>query len=320
MDSTFIADRIKDVQLLKNDSAEMWNDVVKKYPYFSIGQWLKYGIGHFQDKGDLQKLALFKNEPIEFINFVKAVENHRLKIVDEEMKNEELRIEDVGLKEIGEEIIDDELEEIRPVIDAPLPKEDQHHYEDFLETIRIETEEQKEEDILSLINDLPNTSIIDIPEIIVEDEDLHCIKIDDKSLIINTLEDFTNNSIELEDEDKSLMVMMSFTDWLKHFKQKTEAEKEEEKERKALKTAWQREKLSAAADEELDEIPEPIFKQAMDSISIESTLISESLAEILAKQGKKDKAIAMYKKLSLRNPEKSTYFADLINGLNSNND
>ena len=65
-------------------------------------------------------------------------------------------------------------------------------------------------------------------------------------------------------------------------------------------------------------IPEPLFKQAMDSISMESSLISEALAEILAKQGKKDKAISMYKKLSLRNPEKSTYFADLINELNLN--
>jgi pentatricopeptide repeat protein len=57
----------------------------------------------------------------------------------------------------------------------------------------------------------------------------------------------------------------------------------------------------------------------MDSISMENALISESLAEILAKQGKTDKAIEMYKKLSLRNPEKNSYFADRIKDLLTNN-
>jgi hypothetical protein len=87
-----------------------------------------------------------------------------------------------------------------------------------------------------------------------------------------------------------------------------------------LKTSWQKEKLAAAVEEDVDEIPEPIFKQAMDSITMESSMISESLAKILASQGKTDKAIDMYKKLSLRNPEKSSYFADLIENLNSKRD
>ncbi len=53
----------------------------------------------------------------------------------------------------------------------------------------------------------------------------------------------------------------------------------------------------------------------MESISNETGVISESLALVLAKQGKIDKAIEMYRKLSLRNPEKSAYFAALIQNL-----
>ncbi|HTN44803.1 MAG TPA: hypothetical protein VL098_00535 [Flavipsychrobacter sp.] len=118
-----------------------------------------------------------------------------------------------------------------------------------------------------------------------------------------------------EEEDKQLMVMMSFADWLLHFKTKTEKQKEDEEDQRALKTMWQKEKLAAALEEENDEIPENVFEMAVNSIKTEDDLASESLAEILAKQGKYDKAIEMYRKLSLRNPQKNTYFAAKIEKL-----
>ncbi len=217
-----------------------------------------------------------------------------------------------------------------------IQQQDNHMYIDIIEKIRVQQEPEefgKPEDILEMISELPNNAPYDIITIVEETATIN--QIENSNLLSNSQEvaevnisanlpsstSIEEDSIEEEDdEDKSLMVMMSFTDWLKHFKQKTEHEKSEAKDRKALKTAWQKEKLAEAADEEIDEIPEPIFKQAMESISTESNLISESLAEILAQQGKTDKAIAMYKKLSLRNPEKSTYFASLITNLNLNND
>ena len=78
---------------------------------------------------------------------------------------------------------------------------------------------------------------------------------------------------------------------------------------------WQKEKLAAALEEENDEIPENVFEMAVNSIAKEEDLASESLAEILITQGKYGKAIDMYRKLSLRNPQKNAYFARKIEAL-----
>jgi tetratricopeptide (TPR) repeat protein len=187
----------------------------------------------------------------------------------------------------------------------------------------LEEVEHDTQDILDLIQNLPNAPISSVVH--EEEEVFEDILHDLDALSLNQAEQDLSPSIEATqasqtvEEDKSLMVMMSFTDWLNHFKHKQIKDQEEEKDQKALKTAWKKEKLAAAVEEEQDDIPDNIFKQAMDSISLESSIISESLAEILAKQGKRDKAIDMYKKLSLRNPEKSSYFASLIKDLNLNN-
>jgi hypothetical protein len=115
--------------------------------------------------------------------------------------------------------------------------------------------------------------------------------------------------------EQSLMVVMSFSEWLAYLQSRTQKAREEEEGKKALRALWQKQKLAEALEEEDEEIPENVFTMAVNSITPEDELISESLAEVYRKQGKKNKAIELYQKLSLRNPEKKIYFAHKIEHL-----
>jgi hypothetical protein len=171
-----------------------------------------------------------------------------------------------------------------------------------------EVKAETKEDILEIINELPDENPIkkkSIFEAHLKDEPT--VQASDKPIEAKA------------DEPKDLLVMMSFMDWLQHFKAKNEDEIEEERGKRAIRSAWQKEKLAEAMDDDDDEVPEDIFKQAMNSISMSDSLVSEPLAELYAKQGKIDKAAEMYKKLSLLNPEKRPYFATKIKELHLSN-
>lgn len=61
-----------------------------------------------------------------------------------------------------------------------------------------------------------------------------------------------------------------------------------------------------------NEIDEEVTKVATESVSFKQDMMTETLARIYHKQGKTDKALEIYNTLRLKFPEKSAYFAALI--------
>ncbi len=113
----------------------------------------------------------------------------------------------------------------------------------------------------------------------------------------HTVDYFASQGIKVNLEqppiDRLTSQLRRFTDWLKHIKN---VEPDEE---------------DINADPELESAIQGIASSSNEAREI----VTETMAEVLEKQGKKDKAIQLYIKLSFLNPDKSAYFASKIQQL-----
>jgi hypothetical protein len=95
-------------------------------------------------------------------------------------------------------------------------------------------------------------------------------------------------------QDKLSHQLRRFTDWLKH-----------------MKAIGPEDALEAIQDPQLESTIQGIAEGSNASREI----VTETMADVLVKQGKIDKAIQLYIKLSFLNPDKSPYFASKIQEL-----
>ena len=100
------------------------------------------------------------------------------------------------------------------------------------------------------------------------------------------------NVTEQIPSDKLGKQLKSFTEWLKVMK-----------------------RLPAEETTTINESDEKNIQAAAEGSNEVKDITTEAMADVLIKQGKQDKALEIYHKLSLQHPEKSPYFAALIEQL-----
>ncbi|WP_276485918.1 hypothetical protein [Paraflavitalea pollutisoli] len=114
----------------------------------------------------------------------------------------------------------------------------------------------------------------------------------------HTIDYFASLGVKLRQEDlkdKLGIQLKSFTEWLRGMKRITP-------------TTPIPEEITQQFDDALAQVIQEIAGHSVEGKEV----ITEAMAEVWVKQGSKQKAIAIYEKLSLQNPAKSPYFATRI--------
>lgn len=327
---SYISEMLEHPQNLTEADVASINELTQAYPYFVPARYMQAAQEHKENKFApemVNRMQLYSGNWVYYNQFLQdsiggeevtfTTKSEPAALLEDEAVLEEETIVDKVEAEVATEDVQEEeqIEEEAQVNTGFIRgKKKETLVEDKVEDIVEEVPEgpvatapEQNEEIETEDEEKGNKENL-IPPIYTEDYFLH------QGLhVSNDLpDDIASNAPTEDEQDQSLMVVMSFSDWLMFYKKKKQEEEEEEQDQRELKSMWQKQKLAAAMEEENEEIPENVFEMAVNSIAKEDNLVSESLAEVMVKQGRYDRAIDMYKQLSLHKPQKKAYFARRI--------
>jgi hypothetical protein len=144
----------------------------------------------------------------------------------------------------------------------------------------------------SKISNLLSSQFADFKKPVSEEESLEITKEP-----MHTIDYFASQGIKIDlskiPQDKLTTHLRRFTDWLKYMKKDNPNP------------------IDLGTTQDLEEAVEIIANTSNE----QKEIVTETMADVLQKQGQLDKAIQLYIKLSFLNPEKSAYFASKIQHL-----
>lgn len=273
-------------ELFKRDHNESGNaafleQVVAEHPCFSIGHYFllqKTEPSTSLFQDELKKTALFFNNP-HWLNF-------RLKHPDQQSVN-------------PVDTASPMLNDLTEAIEIPAKNETEQPDLPAMNPEPIITEP----DAMNIPASTQTQDVQSIPENPAPDEPVRVLTTDAMLFEpMHMVDYFASQGIKLSEEaltaDKLGKQLKSFTEWLKTMKKI---------ETGSIGT-------NGAPVNEADRRVQQLAAKS----NADNEVLTESMAEVLALQGKAARAIEVYRKLSLLNPAKSAYFAAKIDSLNTN--
>jgi len=288
---------------LQNKTKEELTAVLKRYPYFGFTQFLLAQRLRNEQNADatkqLQHAALYFSNPF-WMDFL--WENNT--IINDVADSTPAATEEKN-SSVNETLTNE-------VVDAEVKAEKSEEEPDLTDIIVDETLQGSNDEIT-----FESSPEADIEEGIDEAEREKLSKLIEQHLsefkkpvdateeiplsthVYHAIDYFASQGIKLDprllNQDMLGNKVRKFTDWLKQVKRINENPTD----------------LGTDAD------TEHLIEKIAQSSNEAKDVITETMAEVLKKQGKKEKAIQLYQKLSFLNPSKSTYFAARINELKS---
>lgn len=288
---------IKDPSLLNKQSITDLQKLVNDFPYFQTAHLLlsmsskKWDASVYQQS--LKKTAIVATNRAHLFSLIHKLENE-------------------SLVEKEEKVVEEKITEQKNTV------EDQKHELDILKATEVVTEIKKEEVLVSA------KKVLDPEEVLEKEIQKQVVESFVEKEILKTQE--LHHPVEIKKEEPS-----NFSDWLLFLRKNNgqsyeniEEKVNQEKEKNKIST--KKEKNKALIDKIIETNPGLIRNKeetkfytpdskAKESLIENEHLVTETLAKIYALQGSVNKAVRAYEILSLKFPQKSAYFASLIEKL-----
>ena len=283
----FSAAQLLLLQKTKQENATgLQKQILKTALYFPNEQWLRYFLFQSGEDNTEPAVAVIPQEDEIIEETPGDVESDIIEaepITDTAAIKEEQQTEDINLITLPADQILEDISEPDNIKSEPeeIPL-DEDELQQQSDPLPIEESHQKIASLLSGQAEEFHKPVEEKTEVSITTEPFH------------TVDYFASQGIKLEVKREEDTVfdkkVHKFTDWLRQMKRISPHPVD-------LGTETEQETVAATI---------------ADSSNYTKAVLTESMADVLLKQGKRDKAIEIYQKLSLLNPDKSTYFAALI--------